>query len=41
MVNTYLSLEYISIVLFGLILVLFSIGSFYLSNVDKDNYEKK
>ena len=41
MVNTYLSLEYISIVLFGIILVLFSIGSFYLSNVDKDNNEKR
>ena len=41
MVNTYLSLEYIAIVLFGLILVLFSIGSFYLSNVDKDNNEKR
>jgi hypothetical protein len=41
MVNTYLSLEYISIVLFGLILVLFSIGSFYLSNVDKDNNEER
>ena len=39
MVNIYLSLEYIAIVLFGLILVLFSIGSFYLSNVDKDNNE--
>ena len=39
MVNTYLSLEYIAIVLFGLILVLFSIGSFYLSNVDEDNNE--
>jgi len=41
MVNTYLSLDYISIVLFGLILVLFSIGSFYLSNVDKDNNEER
>ena len=39
MVNKYLSLEYIAIVLFGLILVLFSIGSFYLNNVDKDNNE--
>ena len=39
MVNTYLSLEYISIVLFGLIMVLFSIGSFYLANVDKDKNE--
>jgi len=36
MVNTYLTLEYISIVLFGLIMVLFSIGSVYLSNVDED-----
>ena len=40
MVNLYLSLEYIAIVLFGLILVLFGIGSFYLSNVDKDNNKK-
>ena len=39
MVNTYLSLEYMAIVLFGLILVLFSIGSFYSSNVDEDNNE--
>ena len=39
MINTYLSLEYMAIVLFGLILVLFSIGSFYLSNVDEDNNE--
>jgi hypothetical protein len=37
MVNTYLSLEYIVIVLFGLIMVLFSIGSFYLSNVDDED----
>jgi len=36
MVNTYLSLEYITIVLFGLILVLFSVGSTYL-NFEKDN----
>ena len=41
MVNIYLSLEYISIVLFGVILVLFSIGSFYLSNVDEDNHEER
>ncbi len=34
MINTYLSLEYIAIVLFGLILVLFSIGSIYL-NIEK------
>ena len=40
MVNTYLSLEYIAIVLFGLIIVLFSIGSFYLSNVDKDRKDE-
>ena len=40
MVHTYLTLEYISLVLFGLILVLFSIGSFYLSNVDKKNIKK-
>ena len=39
MVNIYLSLEYIAIVLFGLIMVLFSIGSFYLSNVDEDKNE--
>ena len=39
MIHTYLSLEYIAIVLFGLIMVLFSIGSFYLSNVDEDNNE--
>ena len=39
MINTYLSLEYMAIVLFGLIMVLFSIGSFYLSNVDEDDYE--
>ena len=36
MINTYLSLEYIAIVLFGLILVLFSVGSTYL-NFEKDN----
>ena len=41
MVNIYLLLEYMAIVLFGIILVLFSIGSFYLSNVDKDNNEKR
>jgi len=41
MANIYLSLEYIAIVLFGLILVIFSIGSFYLSNVDKNNNEEK
>ena len=40
MVHTYLTLEYISLVLFGLILVLFSIGAFYLSNVDKKNIKK-
>jgi len=40
MVNTYLSLEYIAIVLFGLIMVLFSIGSFYLSNVDEDRKDE-
>jgi hypothetical protein len=34
MINTYLSLEYIAIVLFALILVLFSIGSIYL-NIEK------
>ena len=41
MVNIYLLLEYIAIVLFGLILVIFSIGSFYLSNVDKDRFDTK
>ena len=41
MVNIYLLLEYIVIVLFGVILVLFSIGSFYLSNVDEDNHEER
>ena len=41
MVNIYLLLEYIAIVSFGLILVLFSIGSFYLSIVDKDNNEER
>jgi len=40
MVHTYLILEYISLVLFGIILVLFSIGSFYLSNVDKKKVKK-
>ena len=39
MVNTYLSLEYIAIVLFGLIMVLFSIGSVYL-NVDRDRKDE-
>ena len=34
MINTYLSLEYMAIVLFVLILVLFSIGSIYL-NIEK------
>lgn len=34
MINTYLSLEYIAIVLLALILVLFSIGSIYL-NIEK------
>ena len=40
MVHTYLTLEYILLVLFGFILVLFSIGSFYLSNVDKKKVKK-
>ncbi len=35
-IHTYLTLEYISIVLFGLILILFSVGSTYL-NFEKDN----
>jgi len=39
MVNTYLSLEYIAIVLFGLIMVLFSIGSVYL-NIDEDKKDE-
>ena len=39
MINTYLSLEYIAIVLFGLILVLFSIGSIYL-NIEKDREDE-
>ncbi len=36
MIHTYITLEYISIVLFGLILILFSVGSTYL-NFEKDN----
>jgi len=39
MIHTYLSLEYIAIVLFGLIIVLFSIGSVYL-NIDEDNKDE-
>ena len=39
MINTYLSLEYIAIVLFGLLLVLFSLGSVYL-NVERDKFKK-
>jgi hypothetical protein len=39
MINTYLSLEYIAIVLFGLIMVLFSIGSVYL-NIDEDKKDE-
>ena len=39
MINTYLSLEYISIVLFGLIMVLFSIGLDYL-NIDEDKKDE-
>jgi len=39
MIHTYLSLEYIAIVLFGLIMVLFSIGSVYL-NVDRDRKDE-
>ena len=39
MVNTYLSLEYIAIVLFGLIMVLFSIGSDNL-NIDEDKKDE-
>ena len=40
MVNTYLSLEYITIVLFGLIMVLFSIGSVYLI-IERDEKKKE
>ena len=40
MVNTYLSLEYIAIVLFGLILILFSLGSVYL-NIERDEKKKE
>ena len=39
MIHTYLTLEYISIVLFGIIIVLFSIGSVYL-NILKDKDER-
>ena len=39
MINTYLSLEYIAIVLFALIMVLFSMGSVYL-NIDKDKKDE-
>ena len=39
MIHTYLSLEYIAIVMFGLILVLFSIGSVYL-NIEKDRKDE-
>ena len=39
MIHTYLSLEYIAIVLFGLIIVLFSIGSVYL-NIDEDKKDE-
>ena len=39
MIHTYLSLEYIAIVLFGLIMVLFSIGSVYL-NIDEDKKDE-
>ena len=40
MVNTYLSLEYMVIVLFGLILILFSLGSVYL-NIERDEKKKE
>jgi hypothetical protein len=43
MVHTYLTLEYVSniiILLFGIIMILFGTGSFYLSNVDKKSEEK-
>jgi len=39
MIHTYLTLEYISIVLFGLVMVLFSIGSVYL-NIEKDSKDE-
>ena len=39
MINTYLSLEYIAIVLFALIMILFSMGSVYL-NIDKDREDE-
>jgi hypothetical protein len=39
MIHTYLSLEYIAIVFFALILVLFSMGSVYL-NIDKDRKDE-
>jgi len=39
MIHTYLTLEYISIVFFGLILVLFSIGSVYL-NMENDRKDE-
>ena len=40
MVNTYLSLEYMVIVLYGLILILFSLGSVYL-NIERDEKKKE
>ena len=39
MIRTYLTVEYIAIVLFGLIMVLFSIGSVYL-NIERDKFKK-
>jgi hypothetical protein len=43
MVHTYLTFEYISniiILLFGIIMILFGTGSFYLSNIDKKSEKK-
>ena len=39
MIRIYLSLEYIAIVLFALIMILFSMGSVYL-NIDKDREDE-
>ena len=40
MIHTYLTLEYISIVLFGLILILFSVGSVF-ENIKRDEKKKE
>jgi len=39
MIHTYLSLEYIAIVVFALIMVLFSMSSVYL-NIDEDKKDE-